>query len=84
MKFRIPKLHEDDPVRPMTGEERDRAPCLACGAAVRLLDDQVIDTAGITPAVRDEQVPLPNSSRRLIRRLAAERRERIAARRRAP
>ncbi len=83
MKLRIPKLHEDDPARPMTGEERDQALRLACRAAVRLLDDQAIDSEEVAPAVRDEQVPLPKSSRRLIRRLATERRERIAARRSA-
>ena len=83
MKLRIPKLREDDPARPMSGEERDQTLCLACRAAVRLLDDQAIDTDGVVPAVRDEQMPLPESSRRLIRRLATERRERIAARRSA-
>ena len=33
MKLRIPKLREDDPARPMSGEERDRTLCLACRAA---------------------------------------------------
>lgn len=83
MKYLIPNLHKDDPARPMAAEERDRELCLACRAAVHLLDDQAVGTQGAAFLLRDEQIPLPESSRRLIRRLATERRERIGARRSA-
>ena len=77
MKTRIPKLRKDDPPPVLTMEERDKAVQQACRAAMRILKDRRNMAGSTTPF--DEPVPLPESSRKLIRRLAKQRRERLAA-----
>lgn len=80
MNTRVPKLRKDDPLPNMTMEERDIAVQQACRAAMRILKDRTTMTG--SAATLDEPVPLPDSSRQLIRRLAKQRRERLAAERR--
>lgn len=77
---RVPKLRKDDPAPVLTMKERDKAVQQACRAAMRILKDRAKLTGSATPL--DEPVPLPESSRQLIRRLAKQRRERLAAERR--
>ena len=81
MKSRIPKLLKDEPRPASTSEERDRALRQACRAAGRLLADQA--ASGMPSEALDAPAPLPESSRRLIRRLAKQRRQRIAGERNA-
>ena len=76
MKTRIPKLHKHDSTPDLTMEERDIAVQLACKAAMRILKDRAAMADG--DETLDAPVPLPESSRRLIRRLARQRRERLA------
>lgn len=73
---RIPTLRKDDPVLAPTMEARDIELRLACRAAMRILQDRTAMADSDTPL--DASVPLPESSRRLIRRLAKERRARLA------
>lgn len=77
---RVPKLRKDDPLQNMTMEERDIAVQQACRAAMRILKDRTKMAGSATPL--DEPVPLPESSRQLIRRLAKQRRKRLADERR--
>ena len=77
MKTRTPKLRKDDPAPVLTMEERDKAVQQACRAAMRILRDRTKLAGSPTPL--DEPVPLPESSRQLIRRLAKQRRERLPA-----
>ena len=77
MKTRIPTLRKDDPAPAMSMEERDKAVQQACRAAMRILKDRAKIAGSAAPL--DEPTPLPESSRRLIHRLAKQRRERLAA-----
>ncbi|MCZ0945743.1 MAG: hypothetical protein OXJ53_22035 [Gammaproteobacteria bacterium] len=76
MKTRIPTLRKDDPTAAPSMEERDTALQLACRAAMRILKDRADMAGSDTPL--DAPVPLPESSRHLIRRLAKQRRARLA------
>ena len=77
MKTRIPTLYKDDPALAMTMEQRDLAVQRAGRAAMRILKDRTKMAGSATPV--DEPVPLPESSRQLIRRLVRQRRARLAA-----
>ena len=77
MTNRIPTLRKDSPAPAPTMAERDIALQQACQAAVHILQDRTRMADDVTPL--DAQVPLPESSRRLIRRLAKERQTRMAA-----
>ena len=80
MKTRIPNLRKDDPAPVLTMKERDKAVQQACRAAMRILKDRAKMAGSPTPLY--EPIPLPESSRQLIRRLAKQRRERLADERR--
>ena len=71
-RVRRPKLLEHEPLPAMTLEERSRLLEAACELAAAQLRFRF---TGVT-VPRDDQAPLPESSRALIRRLARESRER--------
>ena len=71
-QVRWPKLLEHEPLPAMTLEERSRLLEAACELAAAQLRFRF---PGVT-VPRDDQAPLPASSRALIRRLARESRER--------
>ena len=77
MKTRVPRLRKDDSLLNLTMEERDIAVRQACRAAMRILKDRTEMAGSLVPL--DEPDPLPESSRRLIRRLAKQRKARAAA-----
>ena len=71
-KERWPKLMEHEPFPPMSLEARYRLLEAACAVAA---EQARFRFPGVTTP-RDNQAPLPESSRALIRRLATESRER--------